>query len=487
MYRPRSDEVVGNVTGDRRSAPWRAFRSRLVNAGRRLSLSQRFLIAAVIVVALAMLSLGSWIGLYLQQSILTGVAGTAASSIEALVSQQLLGIEPGTPVTPEQRANLDSAFRIGNAADETRLLQIRILSPAGQLLYESSGGLLRDANGERPSLIGVTAVSARIVDVLVVPVGPIEPLPLTVLEILTPLRQNDGEEAFAFAELYFGANAVIELRDRAQRDVWILVGLFGVLVVGVLYLLVNSASRTIARQRASLAENLSASRQLAAENDKLRVAADELRLTANSANESLLAQVGSHIHDGPIQLLTLIILRLTRLRNAGQGGLEPSIDTATEAMQDLRNLSTGLVLPELTEASLRQTLLLAIQRHENLTGTRVVRQIGKMAAATTTLAVKIAAYRVVQEALTNAFRHGGGVGQRVSAALKDDQLLVTVENDIGERRQAELAQSDARLGLRGMRFRVESLGGKLDVAFGPQRTSVRAILPLGAAPAYSEE
>lgn len=451
-----------------------------MQGARRLSLSQRFLLAAAIVVALGMVLLGNWIGIYLQASILSGVAGTAASSIESLIAHQLDNVALGSGITPEQQQSLDSAFRIGNDAQQTRLLQVRILSLAGETLYETSGALALPEDARDIGSVATAEVSARIVDVLVAPVGPIDPLPLTVLEILTPLHRGADGQVFAMAELYFGADSVIALRDKAQRDVWVLVGLFGVLVVGVLYLLVNSASRTIERQRVRLAGNLLASRQLAAENERLRVAADELRLTANSANESLLAQVGTNIHDGPIQLLTLIILRLTRSRDAGQQGLDPTIEIATEAMHELRNISTGLVLPELSKASLRQTISLAAERHEHLTGTHVARHLGRLGQGAT-LAVKIAAYRVVQEALTNAFRHGGGLGQRVAAAVENQILTISVENDTRQSGLPGANHGDAQLGLKGMRFRVESLGGILDITFGPPRTRVRAAIPLGTA------
>src|SRR5690606_11971659 len=136
-------------------------------------------------------------------------------------------------------------------------------------------------------------------------------------------------------------------------------------------------------------------------------------LNANFANERLLAQVGSDIHDGPLQLLTLVILRLTRAAGmmAGKDGsesaeLQATIQLATETMEELRNISTGLVLPELAPLSPEQSIELAITRHEEGTGTTVRRKIGSLP-ANTSMAIKICAYRVVQEALNNAFRHGG--------------------------------------------------------------------------------
>ena len=60
-----------------------------------LTLSQRFLIAAVLVVAIAMAAPGKWIGVWLQQGITNGVATTAAASIDSLVARQIGDVSPG--------------------------------------------------------------------------------------------------------------------------------------------------------------------------------------------------------------------------------------------------------------------------------------------------------------------------------------------------------------------------------------------------------
>jgi signal transduction histidine kinase len=193
-----------------------------------------------------------------------------------------------------------------------------------------------------------------------------------------------------------------------------------------------------------------------------------------------LAQVGSDIHDGPIQLLTLIILKLSRAMKAGgaapERALTSTIQLATDTMDELRNISTGLVLPELDGLDLAATLTLAITRHEDLTGTAVARSFTGLP-VTANVAAKICAYRVVQEALSNAFQHGDGIDQRVAAAVNDHVLLLEISN---ARSGSTEASSDSRLGLRGMRFRVESLGGTLHVDLDDDTTAkVTASIPLG--------
>lgn len=457
---------------------------------RYLTLSQRFLLAAAIVVALAMAVLGNWIGYYLQSSITRGVASSAAASIDSLISHQFDILGPDRPLTEEDRAKLDEVFEIGNDADSTRLLQIQIRNLDGSILYDSFGGLIDEIETEdfiAAARQGTVVSSIR--NLPLEPVGPLDGHSISVLKIYTPLHRPVTEEIFAVAALYYSAKALLAIQFRAQLDVWVLVGLIGLGVIGVLFVLVDRASRTIASQRARLARNLIASRKLSEENHKLHAASEQLRLDANFANESLLAQVGSDIHDGPIQLLTLIILRLTGATGAVAGGkgqpspdLAATVQLATDAMEELRNISTGLVLPELAELSLEDAIQLAISRHEEATGTLVKHALQELP-GTTSMAVKVCAYRIVQEALNNAFRHGGASNQFVAAAADSATFTVAITNSARGRRVPHSNEENSlKLGLRGMRFRVESLGGVLRVDIGSSsKTTISAEIPLAMA------
>ncbi|MCD0443467.1 sensor histidine kinase [Glycomyces sp. A-F 0318] len=91
-----------------------------------------------------------------------------------------------------------------------------------------------------------------------------------------------------------------------------------------------------------------------------------------------------------------------------------------------------------------------------------------------------AAYRIVQEALTNAVRHSGGDRVRVRVARTEEALVVEVADNGGT------AAVVPGRGLTGMRERVDALGGTLDVGPGEYGFTVRAELP-DAAPAPTAE
>jgi signal transduction histidine kinase len=436
---------------------------------RSLSLTQRLLIGAIFVVGVGMLAFGYWTTRYIEDGITQGVASTAAASIDSLISWQLETLNTERPLSPDDVDRLNAVFSIGNDASLTRLLQIRIHELDGTILYDSADGLIDEENTDAYVAEARNGtIVANIRDVDITPIGPLEGHSISVLKVYTPIHRASTGEIYAAAELYFSAASLIDQLRKAQADVWLLVAGIGAVVVALLYLLVSRTSQVIRTQRERLAVNLAASRKLTQENRRLHEASEELRLTANSANEGLLAQVGSDIHDGPIQLLTLIILRLTKFRAADAAGAQDAqatIDIATEALEDLRDISSGLVLPELAEADLTKTLRLAITRHENLSGSVVQSEISEMPQVASD-AVKVCAYRIVQESLNNAFRHGGGADQFVRASATEHALTIEVSNPVGGESTAAPEQDRARLGLRGMRFRVESLGGDLRVEIG---------------------
>ncbi len=97
-------------------------------------------------------------------------------------------------------------------------------------------------------------------------------------------------------------------------------------------------------------------------------------------------------------------------------------------------------------------------------------------------AVDMSAYRIVQEALTNALRHAPGAPVRVSVEVGRSALEVTVANGPSSSpgMHAARVRGDGGNGLPGMRERAHVLGGTLRA--GPLDDGgfeVRAVLPLG--------
>jgi signal transduction histidine kinase len=119
--------------------------------------------------------------------------------------------------------------------------------------------------------------------------------------------------------------------------------------------------------------------------------------------------------------------------------------------------------------------------NERRTGTKVATTLDALPDQAP-LPVKITLYRFIQEALSNAYRHAGGVDQQVRVSCTADTLHIEIA-DGGAGFVGEPANNGVEhLGLIGMRERVESLGGQFQVNSRPgQGTTVIADLALQVA------
>ena len=108
------------------------------------------------------------------------------------------------------------------------------------------------------------------------------------------------------------------------------------------------------------------------------------------------------------------------------------------------------------------------------------------------VAVELAAYRIVQESLTNTIRHAGQATATVTLAYRDTDLLIEVTDTgrgpaLGAAREADPAERGAGSGhgLAGMRERAASVGGAIEAgprAAGGFRVAARLPVPEAGVP-----
>jgi signal transduction histidine kinase len=128
---------------------------------------------------------------------------------------------------------------------------------------------------------------------------------------------------------------------------------------------------------------------------------------------------------------------------------------------------------------LEATLRWLAEQHEQQTGV-VVQVMGHVNGVSGALAT--ACFRVAQEALTNIMRHARARHIWLELEQTESILNLTVRDDgVGFDVTVALKQggSDGRLGLLGMRERVQILGGRLEIHSQPQHaTEIRVSFPL---------
>ena len=93
--------------------------------------------------------------------------------------------------------------------------------------------------------------------------------------------------------------------------------------------------------------------------------------------------------------------------------------------------------------------------------------------------LETAIFRIIQEALTNMFRHSGARNGRVSLIGREGNFVVTVRDD-GKGIEEQVIQfrpESVGVGIGGMRQRVTELGGRLRLANANPGTIIEVVIP----------
>ncbi len=215
----------------------------------------------------------------------------------------------------------------------------------------------------------------------------------------------------------------------------------------------------------------------------------------NSAIESERNRIARDLHDGPVQGVSAASLSLeAALLMIGAGDVDRGVDVLAKVRKELadeadalRSLMSGLRPPVLEERGLIPALREAVTRFgiEQGVETDLVGTLPRpMSSDLETLA-----YRVVQEALTNAAKHARAGRVVVSVETTATSLRVEVEDD-GRGFDSAMTREflrQGRVGLASMRERVELANGTFVIRSNPGRgTSIVATLPVDA-PAEARE
>lgn len=241
---------------------------------------------------------------------------------------------------------------------------------------------------------------------------------------------------------------------------------FAVLVAAGFALLlswtIGALVRSSARARANRAAQVQAEADAAAEHERARIARD--------------------MHDVVAHSLAVVIAQADGARYAA--GTDPTAaaaalgtisTTARAALADVRLLLTQLRHqqgdgPQPTLADLEE-----LYAQVRAAGVELRIDIDPAPAGEPSAAVQLALYRILQEALTNALRHGGGGAVHVTLSWRPDGVEFAVRNPIGT---AEPVGGAAGHGLIGMTERAGLVGGRVTAARDGEDFVVSGVLPM---------
>lgn len=157
-------------------------------------------------------------------------------------------------------------------------------------------------------------------------------------------------------------------------------------------------------------------------------------------------------------------------------------EATREGLTDLRSV-IGAIAPASTDvAGVARALRPMVGRAAEASGIDVSLSVEGDASASIDGPARLAVVRVFQEALANAMRHADAA--RVSVILRGegDDVRLEVADDGRGFDDTKADEHAGGRGLRGMRERIEELGGAFEVESGSGRgTRVRARIPRGAA------
>jgi signal transduction histidine kinase len=239
------------------------------------------------------------------------------------------------------------------------------------------------------------------------------------------------------------------------------------------------------RVRERTAELSTANAQLTEQIAERRRAEEELRRLSHrlvEVQESERRGIARELHDEIGQILTGLKLALEMAARSPAWTIEQKLDQSltlvNELMGRVRDLSLDLRPAMLDDLGLLHALLWHFERYTSRIGVRVAFKHAGIEERLDTR-IETAAYRIVQEALTNVARHAGVDEVKVAISADAENLAVLVEDrGAGFSPDAALA-AGASNGLAGMRERAQLLGGTLAIESAPgEGTKVMALLPI---------
>ena len=466
----------------------------------RLTLSQRFMLASLIILVGGMIGLGEWVGKQIELGVIHRTTATTALFVDSFIAPNLQEMADQKELSQEHVAALNRLLQETQMGQQ--IVAFKVWDVDGRVLYSTEPSTI----GQKfPIEEGLALALQGEVVIQISDLQKAENLleraqQSRLLETYSPVRLGGTNQVIVVAEFYQKVDDLQQEISAAQQRSWLVVGLAMLVMYALLAGFVRRASDTIEHQRVALSQQVDQLTELLGQNETLRERIRRAAARFTTLNERFLRRFSAELHDGPLQDLGLARLRLdhvdayfAKLRknklniNSVGDDLNVVHGSLQRAMDEIRSLAAGLGVPHLHEMTLPETISRAVNAHEQRTHTKVILTLSDVPDKVS-LPVKITIYRLVQESLNNAYRHANGIGQQVIVSCLNGQATVEVSDRGPGFNKEQSSWWDKHLGLVGMRERVESLGGTFFVESAPgQGTKVTANLSLQGVEDHEEE
>ncbi len=189
------------------------------------------------------------------------------------------------------------------------------------------------------------------------------------------------------------------------------------------------------------------------------------------------------LHDGIGQELAAAKIILDGVLHQPVVRREKSVGEASEiiarVIQQVRSMSHLLHPPLLDEGGLLSALRWFLEGVTDRSGIQTTLNLQPPNFPRLAPQLERTIFRIVQEALTNVFRHSQARNVKVSLVQRENSLLLTVQDDgVGVTEQiAQQRPGSIGVGIGGMRERTRELGGELRIANASPGTIVEVMIP----------
>lgn len=427
------------------------------------------------------LVIGWWIGQQVKNSVVHRIGGVTALYVGSFIAPHLQTLLEAQDLSAADREALRSD--LSSTPLGQKIVALKIWRKDGYVLFSSDAQMTGRTFPIGEGLAGALAgnIFSEISDRSAAEQAQHgQPMP-RLIETYTPIHADRTGGVIAAAEFYVRPDEVDREAAVAQLRGWFLVASAMLTMYLLLFVLVRRGSRTIIEQQGQLSDKVNQLTVLNQQNQQLQERVIRAAERATALNENLLQRIAADIHDGPGQDLGFALMQLKNLNDTcgAAGNLEPACIAVQSALTDLRAISADLDLPDIEPLGLAEIAQRVVRDFQVKTGCRVA-LTSSMPDVAASFRVKVTLYRLLQECLANTFRHAQCQDCRV--ALQGNAALLRVEvSDQGPGFDPQAAAKKGRLGLHGMRQRVEVLGGSFDLKSEPgSGTLIRVTLPLNS-------
>jgi len=195
-------------------------------------------------------------------------------------------------------------------------------------------------------------------------------------------------------------------------------------------------------------------------------------------------RIAREIHDGLGQELAAAKMILDGiLAKDSSPSMQQAAADASElvdrAIKQVRTISHLLHPPLLDEVGLISALRWYLEGLSDRSGIEIRLEVEPTDLSRLKPDIETAVFRIIQEALTNMFRHSGAHNGSVSVIEREGRILLTVRDDGKgiEEQVIQLRPDRVGVGIGGMRQRVSELGGSLRLANANPGTIVEVVIP----------